>query len=242
MITEQAIHDAFRFLLEHQPGYLHVFLLTRIDPPLLLGRLRALGQVLELRIDQLRFTSQEAVTFLTKAMGLSLEAEAVQAVETHTEGWIASLQLAALSLRGQADPTDLLAKLRGDYRYILDYLTDEVLQQQPTAIQNFLQSTSILERLSAPLCDALMQQAGSQQVLECLQRANLFVVSLDTERRWYRYHALFAEALRYRLEQPDGESIPRCTCGPAAGMPGRATSTRPSNTPCWLRLGNGRLI
>ena len=140
-------------------------------------------------------------------MGLSLEAETVQAVETRTEGWIASLQLAALSLRRQTDPTDLLARLRGDHRYLLDYLTDEVLRQQPTAIQNFLHCTSILERLSAPLCDALMQQSGSQEMLEELERANLFLVSLDSERRWYRYHTLFAEALRYRLQQLDGVDI-----------------------------------
>ncbi len=207
VITEQEIHDAFRFLLEHQPAHLHVFLLTRVDPPFLLSRLRALGQVLELRIDQLRFTSQEAGAFLTKAMGLSLEAETLQAVETRTEGWIASLQLAALSLRGQTDPTDLLARLRGDHRYILDYLTDEVLRQQRTAIQHFLHATSILERLSASLCDAIMQQSGSQEMLEELERANLFVVSLDSQRRWYRYHALFAEALRYRLQQLDGVDI-----------------------------------
>ena len=207
VITEQAIHEAFRFLLEHQPAQLHLFLLTRVDPPLLLGRLRALGQVLELRIDQLRFTSQEAATFLTQAMGLSLEAEAVQAVETRTEGWIASLQLVALSLRGQTDPADLLTRLRGDHRYIMDYLTDEVLQQQPTAIRHFLQSTSILERLCASLCDAVMEQGGSQEKLEYLERANLFLVSLDTERRWYRYHTLFAETLRYRLQQLDGVDI-----------------------------------
>src|SRR5215469_16517022 len=204
VITEQEIHDAIRFLLEHQPGYLHVFLMTRADPPLPLCRLRALGQMLELRNDQLRFTSQEAATFLTQAMGLSLGAEVVQAVETRTEGWIASLQLAALSLQKQTDPTDLLARLSGDNRYILDYLTDEVLRHQRTALQTFLLRTSILERLSAPLCDAIMQQSGSQEMLEELERANLFVISLDSQRRWYRYHALFAEALRYRLQQSGG--------------------------------------
>ena len=207
MITEQEIHDAFRFLLEHQPGYLHVFLMTRVDPPLPLCRLRGLGQMLELRNNQLRFTSQEAATFLTQAMGLSLGAEMVQAVETRTEGWIASLQLAALSLQKQTDPTDLLARLSGDNRYILDYLTDEVLGHQRTALQTFLHRTSILERLSAPLCDALMQQSGSQEMLEELERANLFVISLDSQRRWYRYHALFAEALRFRLQQSGGVDI-----------------------------------
>src|SRR5215469_1496466 len=207
VITEQEIHDAIRFLLEHQPGYLHVFLMTRADPPLPLCRLRALGQMLELRNDQLRFTSQEAATFLTQAMGLSLGAEVVQAVETRTEGWIASLQLAALSLQKQTDPTDLLARLSGDNRYILDYLTDEVLRQQRTTLQTFLQRTSILERLSAPLCDAIMQQSGSQEILEELERANLFVISLDSQRRWYRYHGLFAEALRYRLQQLGGVDI-----------------------------------
>jgi LuxR family transcriptional regulator, maltose regulon positive regulatory protein len=207
VITEQTIHDAISFLLEHQPPQLHITLLTRVDPPLPLGRLRVRGQILELRTDQLRRTSQEAAAFLTGVMGLSLTAEKVQEMETRTEGWIAGLQLAALSMRGRSEASDILSELRGSQRHILDYLTDEVLRHQRTALQTFLYCTSILERLSAPLCDALMQQSGSQEMLDELERANLFVISLDSQRRRYRYHALFAEALRYRLQQLDGVDI-----------------------------------
>src|SRR5260370_41778210 len=140
-------------------------------------------------------------------MRVTLTIEEIRKVEVRTEGWIAGLQLLALSLRGRTDPSALLAEVHGTHRYILDYLTDEVLRQQPVALQTFLLRTSILERLCAPLCDRVMGQSGSQLMLEHLEQANLFVVALDERRQWYRYHALFAEALRYRLQQADGEAV-----------------------------------
>src|SRR5260370_37118404 len=139
-------------------------------------------------------------------MRVTLTIEEIRKVEVRTEGWIAGLQLLALSLRGRTDPSLLLAEVHGTHHYILDYLTDEVLRQQPAALQTFLLRTSILERLCASLCDRVMGQSGSQLVLEHLEQANLFVVPLDERRQWYRYHALFAEALRYRLQQTDGEA------------------------------------
>jgi LuxR family transcriptional regulator, maltose regulon positive regulatory protein len=207
MITEQAIHTSFTYLLEHLPPQLSLILSTRSDPPLPLARLRGRGQVLEIRTEQLRCTEEETTTFLTQTMGLSLSPSEIRAVEARTEGWIAGLQMAALSMQGCTDPTKILHEFSGSQRYILDYLTDEVLQQQPEAIQTFLLRTSILERLCASLCDHVLAESGSQQVLEHLERANLFIVPLDAQRQWYRYHHLFAEALRYRLEQTRAEEL-----------------------------------
>ena len=207
VITEQVVHDSLGYLLEHLPSHLHVYLSTRYDPPLPLSRLRVRDQVLEIRTDQLRGTSQEGGTFLREVMGIELTNTALQRIVAHAEGWLAGLQLLGLSLQGRRDPNAVLTDLHGSQRYTLDYLTEEVLGQQPADVQAFLLRTSLLERMSAPLCDALMEQAGSQQMLEYLERANLFVVALDAERRWYRYHALFAEALRYRLEQIDPGGI-----------------------------------
>src|SRR6266576_3393556 len=140
-------------------------------------------------------------------MGITLTRGEIQEVEARTEGWMAGLQLLALSMRGRSDPTAILHELDGSHRYILDYLTDEVLRQQPPALQTFLLRTSILERLCASLCDRLMGQSGSQLVLEHLEQANLFVVALDERRQWYRYYTLFAEALRYRLQQTESEAV-----------------------------------
>ena len=207
VITEPAVHTSLTFLLEHLPTQLRLILATRTDPPLLLSRLRAGDQVLEVRTEQFRCTSEEALAFFTQAMGIALTSEESQEVEIRTEGWIAGLQLLALSMRGRPDPIAILHELHGSQRYILDYLTDEVLRQQPTALQTFLLRTSILERLYAPLCDSVMEQSGSQQLLEKLEKANLFIESLDERHQWYRYHALFAEALRYRLEQTEGEAV-----------------------------------
>jgi LuxR family transcriptional regulator, maltose regulon positive regulatory protein len=201
LITEQAVHTSLSYLVEHLPSHLHMILLTRVDPPLPLSRLRVRGQILELRTDQLRSTPQEGAAFLREVMGIELTSAALQEVVAHTEGWLAGLQLLGLSLQGHADPAAVLNELRGSQRYLLDYLTEEVLEQQPADVQAFLLRTALLERLSAPLCDALMEQAGSQEMLEYLEQANLFVVSLDEHRHWYRYHALFAEALRYVLER-----------------------------------------
>jgi LuxR family maltose regulon positive regulatory protein len=205
VITQPEVHSSLTYLLDHLPPKLHIFLATRVDPPLSLSRLRASDQVFEVRTEQLQCTLEEALAFFTQAMGITLTREEIREVEDRTEGWLAGLQLLALSMRGRTDPTAVLRELDGGHRYILDYLTDEVLRQQPAALQNFLLRTSILERLCASLCDHVMGQSGSQFVLEGLEQANLFVVALDGQRQWYRYHALFAEALSYRLEQMESE-------------------------------------
>jgi ATP/maltotriose-dependent transcriptional regulator MalT/transcriptional regulator with XRE-family HTH domain len=207
VITQPEVHGSLTYLLEHLPPQLHLILATRADPPVSLSRLRARKQVFEVRTEQLRCTSEEALAFFTQAMRIPVTSEEIREVEIRTEGWIAGLQLLALSLRGRTDPSALLADVHGTHHYILDYLTDEVLRQQPAALQTFLLRTSILERLCAPLCDRVMGQSGSQLVLEHLEQANLFVVALDGQRQWYRYHALFAETLRYRLQQTDGEAV-----------------------------------
>jgi len=208
LVTEQKIHASLTYLVEHLPPQLRIILASRSDPPLPLARLRARGQLLEVRAEQLRATAEEAAAFLREVMGVHLSDQDLAVVQQRTENWLVGLQLVGLSLQGGSTPThDLLAEISGDQNYILEYLTDEVLQRQPLAVQTFLLCTSILEQLSAPLCDAVLEQQGSQHVLEQLERANLFIVSLDTERRWYRYHPLFAEALRYRLEQGEGEQV-----------------------------------
>jgi len=189
------------FLLEHLPPQLHLILATRADPPLPLARLRAQGQLTEVRTADLRFGAAEAGTFLQEVMGLDLEDSDIATLQNRTEGWIAGLQLAGLSLQGRADVSTFLAAFSGSHRYVLDYLSEEVLSRQPAAVQTFLLHTSILERLSGPLCDAVTEQEGSQAMLDALERANLFVVALDDERRWYRYHHLFAQALRRHLQQ-----------------------------------------
>jgi LuxR family transcriptional regulator, maltose regulon positive regulatory protein len=198
-----AVDQALTFVLEHLPAHLHLVLATREDPHLPLARLRAQDQLSELRAVDLRFTPDEAAGFLHQVMGLSLSAEEVAALESRTEGWIAGLQLAGLSLQGQPDVARFIASFSGSHRFVLDYLAEEVLQQQPERIQTFLLQTSILERLCGPLCETVLQDpAGSgQATLEELEHANLFVIPLDNERGWYRYHHLFAELLRQRLQQ-----------------------------------------
>jgi LuxR family maltose regulon positive regulatory protein len=196
--------DAFlAALIEHLTPQLHLVILTREDPPLPLARLRARGQLTELRAADLRFTPDEAADFLRRVMGLDLSASDVAALEARTEGWIAGLQLAALSLQGRDDAGSAIAAFSGSHRFVLDYLLEEVLHRQPERIQSFLLQTSILERLCGPLCDAVLADATlpGQATLEELERANLFLVPLDHERRWYRYHHLFADLLRQRLQQ-----------------------------------------
>jgi len=208
MVIEQAIHTSLIYLLEHLPSQLRIMLASRSDPPLPLARLRARGQLLEVRAEQLRATDDEATIFLREVMGVHLSDQELAVVRQRTENWLAGLQLVGLSLQGSSTPThDLLSEISGNQEFILDYLTDEVLHRQPPAIQDFLLSTSILERLSAPLCDAVLEQQGSQHVLEVLERSNLFLTPLDGRRHWYRYHGLFAQALRYRLEQWEGEQV-----------------------------------
>jgi len=205
LTDSKAIDNALTFLVEHQPPQMHLVITTREDPNLPLARLRTRNQLTELRAADLRFTPSEAAEFLNKVMDLNLSTEEVAILETRTEGWIASLQLAALSMRGHQDVTGFIEAFAGDHRYIVDYLVEEVLQRQPEAIRNFLLQTAILDRLNGPLCDAVTGQTGSQVRLETLQRGNFFVVPLDDKRHWYRYHHLFAEVLHMHLmtEQPD---------------------------------------
>ncbi len=203
LIDAQPIDQALAFLLEHLPPQLHLVLATREDPPLPLARFRARGHLTELRAADLRFTPAEAAEFLNEVMGLRLSTDDISALEQRTEGWIAGLHLAALSLQGHEDPAGFIRSFTGSHHFVLDYLVEEVLQQQSASVQTFLLRTSILERLCGPLCEAVLlaPAASGQTTLDYLERANLFLVPLDHERRWYRYHHLFAELLRQRLHQ-----------------------------------------
>lgn len=200
VIHAPPIHGQLNFLLEHQPPQMRMVIITREDPPLTLPRLRARGQLNEIRQTDLRFSPEECAVFLQRTMGLNLSAEDVTALERRTEGWIAGLQLAALSLQGREGQTEYVQAFTGSNRFILDYLVDEVFDRQTPDLRDFLLKTSILERLSAPLCDAVLEKTNSQQTLEALEQANLFIVPLDQSRVWYRYHRLFAELLRQRLQ------------------------------------------
>ena len=193
------------FLLEHLPPQVRLVISTRADPALPLARLRARGELVEIRAADLRFTADEVAAYLTEAAGLSLAATDIAALEERTEGWIAALQLAALSMQGRDDVAAFIGGFAGDDRYLVDYLIDEVLGRQPDPVRGFLLQTSILDRLSGPLCDAVTGQSGGKAMLEALDRGNLFVVPLDDSRRWYRYHHLFADVLRTHLldERPD---------------------------------------
>jgi LuxR family maltose regulon positive regulatory protein len=204
-VDARAVDDALAFVLDHLPPRMHLVIATREDPQIPLARLRARGQLAELRAADLRFTPSEAAEFLNRAMGLNLSAEDIAALEARTEGWIAGLQLAALSMKGREDVAGFVRSFAGDNRYVVDYLIEEVLQRQPERVRSFLLQTSILERLNGPLCDAVTGQERSNALLEALERGNLFVVPLDDRRHWFRYHHLFADVLRARLmeEQPD---------------------------------------
>jgi LuxR family maltose regulon positive regulatory protein len=206
LITSPVIDQAITLLLERSPAQMHIVMATREDPDLPLHRLRARGQLNELRAADLRFTPDEAGGFLTQTMALRLSPAEIASLETRTEGWIAGLQLAALSMQGVADTTKFIQSFAGSHRYILDYLLEEVLNKQPHAMQEFLLSTSVLGRLCGPLCDALLHAPanGSQRTLEALEQANLFIIPLDHERKWYRYHHLFGELLRQRLSVSQG--------------------------------------
>jgi LuxR family maltose regulon positive regulatory protein len=206
VISNQAIHEGVAFLLGHQPRQLHLALATRVDPPLPISRLRARGQLTELRLADLRFSADEANAFLNHAMNLDLASPDVQTLEKRTEGWVVGLQLAALSLKGHPDRSARIRAFSGSHRHILDYLGEEVLSGLPEPVQQFLLKTSILENLCGSLCDALLNESSSQAVLEYLDQTNLFLIPLDEERNWYRYHHLFADALRARLRRKVGES------------------------------------
>ena len=194
--------------MEHLPPQLHLVLATRADPPLPLSLLRARGEVLEIRTNQLRCTLEEVAAFFKEVMGLQLPEDIVGKVTARTEGWLVGLKLLGLSLWEHPAPADLLDEVSGNQRYILEYLLEEVLRRQPPPVQAFLLRTSILEQFSASLCDAVLEQEHSQEQLKSLERANVFVVPLNGQRHWYRYHTLFAEALRARLEQTEGEVVP----------------------------------
>ncbi len=205
LVDTREVHEGVAFLLEHLPPQLHVVITTRADPALPLARMRARGQLVEIRAADLRFTPDEAVAYLNGAMGLALTAADVAALEARTEGWIAALQLAALSIEGRDDVAGFIADFSGDDRYIVDYLVEEVLHRQDAAVRAFLLETAVLDRLSGPLSDAVTGRNGGRAMLEALDRGNLFLVPLDDQRRWYRYHQLFADVLRARLldEQPE---------------------------------------
>jgi LuxR family maltose regulon positive regulatory protein len=208
LISAPAIHSALAFLLEHLPENMHIVIGSRSDPPLPLARLRARGQLLELRAVDLRFTAAETALFLNEMMQLDLSPDLVEALEARTEGWIAGLQLAALSLSGRSDKADFIAAFTGRHRYLVEYLLDEVINRQSAEVQAFLQSTSVLERLCGPLCDALLGEAsGSEAILKGLEQANLFVMALDDQGYWYRYHHLFRDFLQTRLNQAQPERL-----------------------------------
>lgn len=203
VIEDETIGKAVALLLERMPPQMHLVVITRETPRLPLARLRVRDQLTEMRAADLRFTCSEAAEFLGRVMGLSLSSEDVALLEARTEGWIAGLQLAALSMQGHNDPAGFVQAFTGSHRFVLDYLVEEVLQRQTAAVQTFLLRTSVLDRLCGPLCDAVVGTGAGegQATLEYLERANLFIVPLDHERRWYRYHHLFADLLRQRLRQ-----------------------------------------
>ena len=206
-IIEHAVHEATAYLLDHIPSNMHIVIATRADPPLQLGRMRAHGQILELRTQDLRFTSEEVTEFLNAVMWLGLSMDDIEALESRTEGWVVGLKMAALSLQGHANVSEFIQAFSGSHRYVLDYLLDEVLWRQPAHVQDFLLETSILDKLNGSLCDALTNEGGrrsgegGQAVLEYLEKSNLFVVPLDDHKQWYRYHHLFADLLHARLQQ-----------------------------------------
>jgi LuxR family maltose regulon positive regulatory protein len=205
VIDAREVQDEMAFLIDHMPAGLRVVIVGRADPALPLARWRARGELVEIRAVELRFTLDEAATYLGETMGLMLTAQDVAALEGRTEGWIAALQLAALSMQGRQDVAGFISGFAGDDRYVVDYLVEEVLHRQPDRVQAFLLQTCILGRLSGPLCDAVTGQGGGKAMLEALDRGNLFLVPLDDRRQWYRYHHLFADVLQARLldEQPD---------------------------------------
>ena len=208
VIDSKPVDLVLTFLLEHLPQQMKLVIATREDPRLPLARLRVQGQLTELRVTDLRFTPTEAAGFLNQVMGLNLSAEDISALETRTEGWIAGLQLAAISMQGHKDAASFVKSFTGSHHFVMDYLVEEVLQQQSESIQTFLLRTSILNRLCGPLCDAVLldSSASGQETLEYLEHANLFIVPLDDERHWYRYHHLFADLLRQRLHQSTASS------------------------------------
>ncbi|MEO6411659.1 MAG: LuxR C-terminal-related transcriptional regulator [Pedococcus sp.] len=208
VIEAPEVHRALTFLLDNLPPRVTLAVATRADPPLPLARLRARGELVELRAADLRFTADEAAVFLGEVMGLDLDPTQVSALEARTEGWVAGLQLAGLSLRGAGDTAGFVEGFTGSHRFVLDYLVEEVLRHQPEQVRGFLLDTAVLRQLTGPLCDALTGGSGGRETLKALERANLFVVPLDERREWFRYHHLFADTLRARLLTEEPERAP----------------------------------
>jgi LuxR family maltose regulon positive regulatory protein len=216
LVQAPPVHRGVTLLLEHPPPQLRLVLASRADPPLCLARLRARGQLAEVRQHDLRFTTEEAADLLRGAVGGVLPEGAVAALAARTEGWVAGLQLAGLSLRHHPDPAGFVAGFSGSHRHVLDYLAEEVLDRQPGPTVRFLLETSVLERMCGPLCDAVTGRSDSQELLEGLERANLFLIPLDEVRGWWRYHQLFADLLRARLLRADPEAGDRLRRAAAA--------------------------
>ena len=196
LLDSQPINDALIFLIDHLPPHVHLVITTREDPTLPLARYRSRDELTEIRAADLRFTATEAADFLNQIMGLELSIDEIAVLESRTEGWVAGLQMAALSMQGRADTAGFIQAFTGSHRFVLDYLVEEVLQRQPDQVSNFLVQTSILDQLNGSLCDAVTGKDGGQEMLERLERGNLFVIPLDDDRQWYRYHHLFAEVLQ----------------------------------------------
>ena len=202
LIHNSEIHAILEYILDHAVPQFHLVLLTRSDPPLELARLRVAGQLVEIRMKQLRFSAGEAAAYLRQAAGVQLTDADADALNARTEGWIAGLKMAAISLRGQYDVAAFVTAFTGSHRFIFDYLLEQVLNRQTPAVREFLLGTSILDQFNASLCDALLDTEGkAREMLDALERANLFLVPLDDERGWYRYHHLFSDLLRLMLEQ-----------------------------------------
>jgi LuxR family transcriptional regulator, maltose regulon positive regulatory protein len=208
LVTNPDCHETLAFFVDHLPANVHLLVATRVDPPLPLSRLRASGELVELRIAELEFTSSEATTLLNQAIGLELTAEQVQRLWERTEGWAAGLYLAGLSLRDRANPSGFIASFEAGHRHIVDYLGTEVLARQPEPLRSFMVHTSILERLSGPLCDAVLEAENSAALLAELEQANLFLIALDDHRQWYRHHHLFAQLLRLELAEREPALVP----------------------------------
>lgn len=207
-VESQAVHEAMRFLLEYLPANMHITIATRADPPLHLAQMRGRGQLVELRAADLCFSPEESAEFLSHRMGLSLSEEEASALTNRTEGWITGLQIAALSMQDREDTGQFIHSFTGSHRHILEYLLEVVLERQPESIRNFLLQTSILDHLSGPVCDVVTGHGESQRMLERLEKSNLFIIPLDAERRWFRYHRLFADLLKQSLQKSQPELSP----------------------------------
>lgn len=210
LITNPAVHDALEYFLTHQPSHLHVVITTREDPPLSLARMRARGQMTEIRAHDLRFTLEEATHFFNQSMQLDLNRATIDAIEAQTEGWAAGLQLAALAMQNLSDQHEFVSNFSGNHRYVIDYLLDEVLKQQTPEIRDFLSKTAVLKRFNAELCQAVTENTCSASILSQLERSNLFLIPLDDQRGWYRYHHLFSDALRVGLPAEIETEIQKC--------------------------------